>query len=95
MKLKPDHRIVPFIYGVVFLGVSPVMAGPDTSVEAEETPVPVSSPVDLITKIKPTVDLRLRYEYGDQDGRDTSNAGTLRGRLGLLSGEYEGFRLFA
>ncbi|MEO0446173.1 MAG: hypothetical protein AAF191_08870, partial [Verrucomicrobiota bacterium] len=49
--------------------------------------------------IKPTVDLRLRYGYADVmngvPGTNPAHAGTLRGRLGLLTKEISGFQFFA
>jgi hypothetical protein len=50
---------------------------------------------DFWTKAKVTADLRLRYEYGDQYPLETSHAGTLRARLGILSGKVAGFQAFA
>ena len=45
--------------------------------------------------ITPTLDSRLRYEYGDQSGLKESNAGTWRNRLGIQTREWSGFALFA
>ena len=39
----------------------------------------------------PLLDVRARYEYGNQDGLEASNAGTLRARVGLQSQDYNGF----
>lgn len=44
--------------------------------------------------VKPTLDTRIRYEYGDQEGLDVSHAGTMRNRVGLLSREMGGFQIF-
>jgi len=44
--------------------------------------------------LKPTLDTRVRYEYGDQDGLEASHAGTIRNRLGLLTREINGFQGF-
>lgn len=49
---------------------------------------------DFWTKAKITADLRVRYEYGGQEGLAVSHAGTARARLGLLSGKYAGFQFF-
>ncbi|MEM9281159.1 MAG: alginate export family protein [Verrucomicrobiota bacterium] len=43
---------------------------------------------------KITLDSRLRYEYGDLDGLEASNAFTLRNRVGLLTREVGGFQAF-
>ncbi len=45
--------------------------------------------------VKPTLDSRMRYEYGDQAGRGPSNASTWRNRVGLLTRKVSGFQLFA
>jgi hypothetical protein len=45
--------------------------------------------------VKPTIDTRLRYEYGDQEGLDHSHSATMRNQLGLLSHEFGGFQAFA
>jgi hypothetical protein len=42
-----------------------------------------------------TLDSRARWEFGDQDGLEESNAYTLRNRAGLLLGPFEGLSLFA
>ncbi len=45
--------------------------------------------------VKPTLDMRLRYEYGEQDGLLDSSAATMRNRIGLLSRDLGGFQAFA
>tara|TARA_R110002096_G_scaffold104771_6_gene230704 strand:+ start:414 stop:1655 length:1242 start_codon:yes stop_codon:yes gene_type:complete len=57
-----------------------------------ETP---PSPMDWLTGSTIKGDIRPRYEFGDQEGRDSSHAGTLRARLGLLSGTFAGVQAFA
>lgn len=44
--------------------------------------------------IKPTIDIRARYEFGDTDGLDQSNALTFRERLGLKTMAWNGFSAF-
>lgn len=39
----------------------------------------------------PILDWRARYEYGNQENLDSGSAGTLRGRVGLKSQDYNGF----
>lgn len=39
----------------------------------------------------PLLEWRTRYEYGNQDGLDSSDAATLRARIGLQSQDYSGF----
>ncbi len=41
--------------------------------------------------IKPLVDIRARYEYGDTDGLDPSHAFTIRERLGFKTAAFHGF----
>lgn len=49
---------------------------------------------DTLNKAKPTIDLRARYEQGDQDGRRSSVAATIRLRLGLETPEVKGLKAF-
>lgn len=44
--------------------------------------------------IKPTIDIRARYEYGNTDGLDVSHAFTIRERLGLKTIAWNGFSAF-
>ena len=58
-----------------------------------EEPLTASEPTgfafsDLFT---PTVDLRLRFEYGDQEPLKDSHAETLRARVGAKMNEWNGF----
>ena len=41
--------------------------------------------------IKPVIDIRARYEYGDTENLDSSNAITVRERLGLKTQAWNGF----
>jgi hypothetical protein len=43
---------------------------------------------------KPTIDARARWEYGEQDGKRSSTAATIRLRFGLQSPEINGFKFF-
>ncbi len=45
--------------------------------------------------VRPTLDARLRYEFRDQQGLQSSNALTTRLRPGLKTKKYGGFSLFA
>lgn len=71
------------IKSALFLSTAPVLfaGNPDPSV----TP-PAADPW-----IKPTIDIRSRYEFADIDGFDPSHAFTLRERLGLKTMEWNGF----
>ena len=44
--------------------------------------------------IRPTLDIRARYEFGDVDGFDPSHSFTVRERLGLQTQEWNGFSAF-
>ncbi|MEM6916915.1 MAG: hypothetical protein AAF491_10150, partial [Verrucomicrobiota bacterium] len=44
--------------------------------------------------VKITFDARLRYEYGDLQNLEDSNAATWRNRVGLLTKEIGGFQAF-
>jgi len=44
---------------------------------------------------KPSIQLRIRYEFGDQAGREAAHAVTGRARLGLATPEWSGFQGFA
>jgi hypothetical protein len=44
--------------------------------------------------LKPTIDIRARYEFGDTDGLDVSHAFTFRERLGLKTQAWNGFSAF-
>ena len=49
---------------------------------------PVAPPAPWL---QPLIDIRARYEYADVDGKDPSNALTLRERLGLKTAAWNGF----
>ena len=73
------------LFGNGFLSAGEVIADKEPLVLNDETPA-------LVT---PAIDSRLRYEYGDQSGLDDSHAGTWRNRIGLLTREVYGFKVFA
>lgn len=75
--------------GMLFPGIS-LRAGDEVSgkeplILNDETPA-------LVT---PTIESRLRYEFGEQDGLDDSHSGTWRNRIGILTRDISGFQLFA
>lgn len=51
----------------------------------------IASLSDAVTGGKPSLNARLRYEHGDMDGRDDSDAFTLRTRLGYTTAPYKDF----
>jgi hypothetical protein len=58
------------------------------------TPLTDSSGGDFMDKIKFTGDFRARYEFRDEENFEASNALTVRGRLGLRLGDFNGFSIF-
>jgi hypothetical protein len=55
----------------------------------------VSKEPDAFSWLTPTVDIRARYEFRDEDTFDASHALTTRARVGLLLGDFNGFSAFA
>ncbi len=88
------HRLLCLLITGAAMSAGGIARAGDVISEAmlAESPVAVDKPEPWIV---PTADIRARYEYGDQDGRNTSHAGTLRARLGLITGEFSGFQAFA
>lgn len=72
------------------------LAAATAMVEAgSPTPAPQTPPAEA-PWIKPTLDLRMRYEYGSIDAPtlDSSTALTVRERVGLLTKDFAGFAGF-
>ena len=90
--------ITPHLYcQALSLGlVIPAFAGEisDTYV-ADLSQVPVTSEPDVFEWLKPSLNVRARYEFRDQDGFSGSNSFTTRARVGLTLGEFGGFSAFA
>ena len=100
MKLPTRSLFGKARFAAVVFGLAAVLASSESLAGSSllEEPVPAPPPpsaMDFITKAKLTGDFRLRYEYGDEDPLDDSYALTLRGRIGILTGEYAGFQGFA
>lgn len=53
--------------------------------------ITVEPPAKKEPWIKPIVDIRARYEFGDTDGLDPSHAFTIRERLGFKTAAFHGF----
>ena len=66
----------------------------DTYVDTPEQPVVTTSEPDAFQWLTPSVDIRTRYEFREQDGFDASNSVTARGRVGLTLGDFNGFSAF-
>ena len=48
--------------------------------------------LDALTKGSPNINVRARYEHGDQDGSESSDAFTIRTRLGYGTKQWQGFK---
>ncbi len=83
-------RTSGLLAAAILAGGGSLLAGDTTS--GKEALVLNDEAPALVT---PTVDSRLRYEFGDQDGFEDSHAGTWRNRIGVLTREISGFQLFA
>ena len=64
------------------------------SEETAEPLLPKTGMPDFMEKIKFTGDIRTRYEFRDEDTFAASNALTIRGRLGLEIGSFNGFSAY-
>jgi hypothetical protein len=62
--------------------------------EATAQTHPANEQADTWSWLTPSVDLRARYEYRDIEPLETSNALTVRARLGLKAGDFGGFSIF-
>jgi len=60
---------------------------------AAPAPEPTNNP-DAFGAIIPTLDIRTRFEYREQDGFDASTAFTSRARVGLKTKDFSGFSAF-
>lgn len=78
--------------GLLGLSSSLALAG-DPIEPVTSIPAPTGSP-DFMEKIKFTGDFRTRYEFREEDTFNSSNALTIRGRLGLKLGDFNGFSAF-
>ena len=83
--------------GTFFLGalISAFLAVSISADAGEKQVIEEVEPATFLDHVKPVIDIRPRYELGDQDGRATSHAFTLRGRLGLMIDNYHGFSALA
>ena len=78
--------------GLIGLTSSLALAGePDTTIA---TPIGTTGSPDFMEKIKFTGDIRARYEFRETDPLDESNSGTIRARIGLGLGDFNGFSAF-
>ncbi len=87
------HRPVPCIGGfTLLLTLSFAQAGDPPPIYAtEEPPIETSDAFSFGDLFTPVANLRLRYEYGDQDPLEESHAATLRARVGAKLNEWNGF----
>ena len=75
------------------LGLSSAFSVAGESLEPVNSISQTKTP-DFMEKIKFSGDIRSRYEARDEDTFDASDALTVRGRLGLKLGEFNGFSAF-
>ena len=68
-----------------------LLAGEEPAFVEEPPPMPEPSEYAFSDLFTPTADLRLRYEFGDQDPLDESHAATLRARVGAKLNAWNGF----
>lgn len=54
----------------------------------------VAGEPDVFKWLTPSVNLRTRYEFRNEGGLDSANSVTVRGRLGLTLGSFNGFSAF-
>ncbi len=62
-----------------------------TLIQAGTADLEATLPAKPTPWIKPSLDIRARYEFGDTDGKDVSHAFTFRERLGLKTKAWNGF----
>ncbi|MGJ8632469.1 MAG: alginate export family protein [Luteolibacter sp.] len=62
---------------------------------APPTEAPIEAPVEESSWFTPSLDLRTRYEFRQQQGFDPSHSLTARARFGIMLGDFNGFSLFA
>lgn len=61
----------------------------------DEPPLIEEAPFAFSDLLTPIADIRLRYEYGDQDPLEDSHAATMRARVGVQMQEWNGFTALA
>ena len=66
-------------------------AGEPAKLSMMEEPLPADKPLKFGDLFTPYADIRLRYEYGDQDPLETSHTETVRARVGAKLNEWNGF----
>jgi len=96
MKLMHPHtRFAALSSSLLALSsISSLQGGEFDYVEAPlDSAVPAAAP-DAFQWLTPSIDIRARFEYRDQDGLDPSTSVTGRARLGLTLGDFGGFSGF-
>ena len=93
--MRQSHILVTILASLLVLCAG-ATAGDGVSSSESKAPAPPAPEEQAKSKLwRFTLDSRFRWEYGDQDGRDESNALTLRNRIGTLLIPFEGLSLFA
>ncbi len=85
--MKRKHNLA---IGLIALNLPLLSADEKTTL----SPSPPSGGADFMKKISFTGDFRTRYEFRDEENFEASQAFTVRGRLGLKLGDFNGFSAF-
>lgn len=88
----PNKKLKRSLIAVAFASFIPALSAGEQSVTPSKEPVTTIEKDDPFFKL--TADLRVRYEYREQDGLDSADAETFRSRLGLMTKEFYGFQVF-
>ena len=84
------HKNITILLFTAISTIHPMCARAESGLELDSIlQIPDMPPVVKETKI--LLNIRARYEFADQDGRQESNAFTVRTRLGFETGSLEGF----
>ncbi len=73
----------------------PLLAASNFTQAGEPSTKEITAEPDAFRPIIPTLDIRTRYEFREQDGLDASHAWTTRARVGLKTADFSGFSAFA
>lgn len=81
-------KITPYVVALSLIAGAPLMA--DDAAVPSTTSVVAPTVVDSVTHGTPLVDVRLRYEYGNDDAKESSEAFTVRTRVGYETKAWQG-----
>jgi len=86
---KPDHPMKTRLFLLTALWLFPAVCNTSMGGDHSGKSLVLNDAVPAL--VDPTIDIRLRYEYGDQEVLDPSHAATMRNRIGLLTRDLGGF----